>query len=125
MDKVVHFEIPVEDMKRAEKFYNDVFGWKMNSVPSVGYTLISTVETGEKGMPKESGAINGGMLKRQGPIISPVITINVKNIDAAIKKLEKLGGKVVMPKFPVGNMGLSAYFKDTEGNVLGLWQNLK
>ncbi len=88
------------------------------------YTLVYTTPSGEKG-PLEPGAINGGMLKRQGPIKSPVITINVKDIDATAKKIEEAGGKVVMPKFAVGDFGLSAYFQDTEGNVLGLWQNLR
>mgnify|MGYP001070809594 CR=1 FL=1 len=42
MDKVVHFEIPVDSMERAQKFYGDAFGWRMNSVPGLGYTLAQT-----------------------------------------------------------------------------------
>lgn len=121
MDKVVHFEIPAEDMARAQKFYHEVFGWKIDSVPGIEYVMAYTTPSTEKG-PTEPGAINGGMLKRQGAITSPVITINVQDIDAAARKLEKAGGSVAMPKFKVGNMGYSAYFKDTEGNIIGLWQ---
>ncbi|HLD97299.1 MAG TPA: VOC family protein, partial [Candidatus Nanoarchaeia archaeon] len=60
MDKVVHFEIPADDMTRAEKFYNDNFGWKITKVPMPGgeYFLVNTVDTDEKGMPKSPGAIN-------------------------------------------------------------------
>jgi predicted enzyme related to lactoylglutathione lyase len=87
------------------------------------YVLVGTVESDENGMPKEIGAINGGMLKRQDPVRSPVITINVKSIDQAAVAIENNGGKTVRPKMPVGNMGFAAYFKDTEGNVIGLWQN--
>ncbi|MEK6951424.1 MAG: VOC family protein [Nanoarchaeota archaeon] len=124
MDKVVHFEIPVEDISRAEKFYSAVFGWKINNIPDMNYTLVFTAKTDDKGMNTEVGAINGGMMKRKNPIENPVITINVSNIDNSLKQVEKLNGEIVMKKVKVGNMGYSAYFKDSEGNVLGLWQNI-
>jgi predicted enzyme related to lactoylglutathione lyase len=123
MDRVVHFEIPADNLARAKKFYNTVFGWKMNEIPEMEYVMVGTVESDEDGMPKETGAINGGMLERQDPVKSPVITINVKNIDQAAEAIEKNGGKIVRPKMAVGDMGYAAYFKDTEGNVIGLWQN--
>ena len=125
MDKVVHFEIPADDVKRAENFYCSTFGWKLNSIPEMKYTIVNTVEVDEKHMPKESGAINGGMMKRSEKVKNPVITISVKDIDVALKEVEKNGGKVIVPKITVGDMGLSAYFQDTEGNVLGIWQYLK
>jgi len=74
-------------------------------------------------MPTEPGAINGGMTKRQDPVKNTVITIDVSEIDSSLKSIEKLGGKVVQKKQPVADMGFTAYFKDTEGNVVGLWQN--
>ena len=124
MDKVVHFEIPVDDVERAQKFYSTAFGWKMNNIPGMGYTLIETTPSDENG-PKEPGAINGGIMKRSEKIKSPVITINVDNIDEAVKTVNKNGGGVVVEKMKVGDMGYSAYIEDTEGNVIGLWQNLK
>ena len=123
MDKVVHFEIPADDVARAQKFYGTVFGWKMNSIPEMGYTMVSTTPSNEQGMPTEPGAINGGMLKRQDPVKSPVITINVSDVDQALKRIEQNGGKTVRAKEAVGDMGYAAYFKDSEGNVVGLWQN--
>ena len=125
MDKVVHFEIPVDQVERAEKFYNKVFGWKLEKYPEMEYTIVRTVDVDEKMMPKEAGVINGGMMKRNDKIKNPVITINVKNIDDAMSKIKKSGGKIIMDKFKVGDMGISAYFQDTENNILGLWQNLK
>lgn len=125
MDKVVHFEIPTEDMKRAEKFYKENFGWGVNLVPQFNYAILHTGPTDENGMTKEPAFINGGMMKRNEQIKSPVITINVDNIDNALSKIEKSGGKTIMKKMKVGDMGYAAYFKDTEGNVLGLWQNVK
>ncbi|MGD0330966.1 MAG: VOC family protein [Nitrososphaeria archaeon] len=124
MDKVVHFEIPAEDVKRAKKFYESVFGWQTNDIPEMDYTMLITSPTDERNMPKEKGAINGGMMKRSDKVKSPLVTISVSDIDDAVKKLEKAGGKLVLPKVKVEKMGFSAYFKDTEGNVVGLWQNL-
>jgi hypothetical protein len=120
--KVVHFEIPAEDVDRARKFYKWAFGWRMNPLPELKYTMVETVELGPDRMPKEPGAINGGMMKREGPVNGPVITIAVDDIDKALKTVEKLGGKVVQKKVTVGDMGFSAYFKDPEGNIMGLWQ---
>lgn len=125
MDKVVHFEIPADDMERAQKFYEAVFGWKIDLVPEFKYAMVATVERDPNTqMPKEPGAINGGIMQRN-QIKNPVVTISVKDISAAQKHVEKAGGKVVMPAFKVGDIGLSAYFQDTEGNVMGLWQQLK
>ena len=50
MDKVVHFEIPVNDIKRAEKFYKSAFGWEINSIPEMKYTLVTTSPVDEKKM---------------------------------------------------------------------------
>ena len=49
--------------------------------------------------------------------------MDVDDIDAALEKINALGGSTVLPRQDVGGMGWSAYFKDTEGNVVGLWQN--
>lgn len=126
MDKVVHFEIPIEDMDRAKKFYAGVFGWKLEDVPGMNYTMVSTVEVDDKTrMPKQSGAINGGMMKKGGAFKAPALTIDVADIDKALQKIEKAGGKVVKPKDKVMDMGWIAYFSDTEGNVTGVWQTAK
>jgi predicted enzyme related to lactoylglutathione lyase len=123
MDKVVHFEVPFDDGERATAFYREAFDWQLNSMPQMQYTLVTTTPTDEQGMLSEAGSINGGMLHRQGPITAPVITIGVADIDDSLARIEKLGGKVAIGKQPVGDMGFSAYFHDTEGNLIGLWQN--
>ncbi len=51
MDKVVHFEIPADDLARANKFYSNLFGWKINQVSQFNYAIINTVKTDEKEMP--------------------------------------------------------------------------
>ena len=123
MDKVVHFEVPFDDGERATTFYREAFGWGLDSMPQFQYTMVRTTQTNEQGAPVEPGAINGGMLHRQGPITAPVITIGVDDLDDALARVEKLGGKVAIGRQPVGSMGFSAYFHDTEGNLIGLWQN--
>ncbi len=125
MDKVVHFEIPADDLERAQKFYKSVFGWKMETMPEMEYILMGTTPVDENGMPAEPGAINGGMMKRSSPFNSPIITISVENIEDAMKNVKKMGGKLVREKMQVGDMGYAAYFKDTEGNIIGLWQMLE
>jgi predicted enzyme related to lactoylglutathione lyase len=121
--EVIHFEIPVDDEERARGFYAQAFGWRMNYMPGMGYTLVGTAPTDAKGMPTKPGTINGGMLKRQAPVHHPLVTIQVADIDATLKTVEGLGGAVARGKFAVASMGFAAYFKDSEGNIIGLWQN--
>lgn len=126
MDKVVHFEIPAEDMERADKFYSRVFGWEIDKAPmGPGYDLVSTTPTDEQMMPTEPGAINGAIGKRDETFTAPTVVINVDSIDDAVAKVEAAGGKVLMDKQQVGDMGVYTRFKDPEGNVVGLWQVLK
>jgi predicted enzyme related to lactoylglutathione lyase len=120
--KVVHFEIPADDVERASSFYASAFDWKLQSMEGMGYTIIMTTPTDDQGMPSEPGAINGGMFTRVADIATPVITVDVADMDAALARVEALGGQVVRGKEPVGDMGFAAYFTDTEGNLMGLWQ---
>ena len=63
MDRVVHFEVPFDDADRAHTFYREAFGWQLQSMPGMGYTLVTSGPTGERG-PTEPGFINGGMMSR-------------------------------------------------------------
>lgn len=125
MDKVVHFEVPYDELDRAKKFYSEVFGWEIHTMPEMNYNIVRTVEVDEQQMPKEKGAINGGMYKRdEESAKSPVIVISVKNIEESTGKIEKAGGKVFKPKVSIGQMGFYAQVIDTEGNIIGLWEDL-
>jgi uncharacterized protein len=124
--KVVHFEIPAKDVKRASAFYKEVFDWWTMKMPGVDYTMLGGTKVSDKGEFSESGSINGGMTKRAKPVEHPVITIGVDDIDASLKAIEKKGGKTLRRKQDIGqNMGFTAYFVDTEGNVMGLYQRGK
>lgn len=126
MDSVVHFEIPADDLARAKKFYSTVFGWKTEDVPGMEYAMARTTEVDAKTrMPSKPGSINGGMMKRMGKVKAPIVTINVDNIDKAMEKVTKAGGKIIMEKQKVMDMGWNGYVQDTEGNVIGVWQNAR
>ena len=121
--RVVHFEVPFDDADRARSFYRDVFDWQIQSVPELGYNLVSTGPTSDQGMPIEPGFIGGGMLQRQAPVTAPVITLQVDDIDATLVAIKEHGGAGLGDKLPVGDMGFAAYFTDSEGNLMGLWQS--
>ena len=94
--KVVHFEIPFDDGDRARKFYSEAFGWTINEIPDLHYSIVQTGPTGEGGFPTDVGYIGGGMLKRESPADRPVITVDVEDIDEALKRIEELGGMTVL-----------------------------
>ena len=129
MNKVVHFEIPTDDHARAKQFYGAVFDWQLQDMPTDAdvYTFAITSPVDEQFNHKESGAINGGMFQRNAelPVHNPVITIGVDSIDEHVGKIEAAGGSMVVPKGEVPDMGYYAYFKDTEGNLMGLWETMR
>jgi predicted enzyme related to lactoylglutathione lyase len=123
MSKVVHFEIPTDDLDRATKFYGSTFGWQLQTMDEMDYTIAMTTPVdGQTQQPTEPGAINGGMTKRSAETPAPIITIEVEAIDDALKNVEAAGGDTVQPRTEIPGMGAFAYFKDSEGNVLGLWE---
>lgn len=129
MNKVVHFEIPVDNIERAKKFYSEIFGWRLQDWPmgnGAVYTGATTTEVDPNThVPKEPGAINGGIVKRDQYSKTPQVTVLVDSVDEYIKKVESAGGKTVKPKTDVGGMGFYAYVQDCEGNLLGLWEDQK
>ena len=129
MDKVVHFEIPVDDEARAKSFYGSVFGWGLSDADMGGgvtYTTVMTAAIDESNMmPKEPGAINGGLMKRSSDTPAPVITIQVNSIDETLEKIEAGGGSTVQPRTEIPNMGAFGYFRDSEGNTMGLWESFR
>jgi predicted enzyme related to lactoylglutathione lyase len=62
------------------------------------------------------------MMQREDFYSGPVVVVDVEDIDAALATIEKLGGTPLTGRQQVGDMGFSAYFRDPEGNLMGLWQ---
>lgn len=127
MDRVCHFEIPFADKDRAEKFYSDVFGWQISGAPTdMPYLFAITTPVDEQFKPSEPGGINGGMYPRsdEGGSKTPVVVIEVESCEQRIADVTAAGGASVMGPVEIPNMGLYAQVKDSEDNIIGLWQPL-
>lgn len=124
LNPIVHFEIPADDVERAMKFYEGIFGWKINKfdMPSGDpYYGVATCEMNEKGMAKTPGAINGGLMKRKMPGQPFMNYISVASIEEMLQKITENGGEICLPKTEIApNMGWIACFRDPEGNMMGL-----
>lgn len=116
MPGIIHFEINADDPKRAAKFYEKVFDWKISMWEGpVKYWLVST-SSGDK--PSVNGAIMERMEK--GTI---TIFVDVPSVDEFLEKIVQAGGKALTEKMAIPGVGYSAYCVDTEGNLFGLFQN--
>jgi len=111
-----HFEIPVDDPDRAEKFYSSVFGWSFQSYPGAPqYYGMATTGEAEPG-------INGALFQRtEGSVTT--LTMSVDSIEKAIDSIVGAGGKVLQDKTAIPGMGWFANCEDTEGNRIGLYTN--
>src|SRR5437867_2815537 len=111
-----HFEIPVDDPDRAEKFYSAVFGWTFQRYPGAPeyYGMATTGDT-------EPG-INGALFQR-GDSSETTLTMSVDSIEDVTATILAEGGKVVQEKMPIPGMGYFATYLDTEGNKFGLFTN--
>jgi predicted enzyme related to lactoylglutathione lyase len=122
MPRPVHFEIHAADPQRAIRFYETLFGWTFQRWGEQPYWLVMTGDAGP--------GINGGLLPRRGgppadgaAVNAWVCTVEVDDLDAYMAKAEKAGAQVALPKTAIGEMGWAGYVKDTEGNILGMFQN--
>lgn len=116
MAKVVHFEIPVDDPERAQQFYQAVFDWKVQGYGDFPYWLV------QAGPEDERGA-DGALIGRSETHRAPVVIIGVEDLDASTQRATEAGAQLVQGKQAVPGMGWSAYLRDPEGNVIGLWQS--
>lgn len=120
---LVHFEIQAGDVARAQKFYTDVFGWKIEKWGDMDYWAVYTKEK------DTDPGINGGLLPRPAGSPTPeqganafVGTVQVDDFDAIAAKIEAAGGTIAMPKYALAGMAWQGYFVDTEGNTFGIHQ---
>lgn len=111
MPSIAHFEIPADDIQRAKDFYSKLFGWKIEGVPNMDYMMIDVF-----------GAPGGGLMKRMHPGQQIMDYIGVPSVDEYSAKVEKLGGKIIVPKKAVPGMGYFVICMDTENNSFGIWE---
>jgi len=120
---IVHFEIPADDVEKLRRFYSNLFGWKIEKTPGpVDYWMIETVPIVKNRSPIRPG-VNGGMMKRQHPEHKPANYISVESVDEYTKKIEALGGKVIVPKMEVPGIGWWALALDPEGNQFAVLES--
>jgi predicted enzyme related to lactoylglutathione lyase len=112
---IVWFEIPADNVERARTFYGALFGWKIEKFP--GQMEYWHIDTGGS-----NDTPDGGLMKRQQPQHGITNYINVPSVDQYMAKVEKLGGKICMPKTAVPQMGYFAVCQDTENNTFALWE---
>jgi uncharacterized protein len=112
---VVHVEIPAVDVEAAGRFYQELFGWKLQHVPEMNYTMW------------EDGSGSGGgfpQVSDDNPAGRVLVYIDSDDIDADLKKVEQLGGKVLQPKMEIPQTGWFGIFQDPTGNVLAIYTSM-
>ena len=114
---VVWFEIPVDNVERAQTFYGQLFGWKIDKVPGPTTVPYWLIDTGN-----DDPSRDGGMMERQFPNHTITNYIGVPSVEKAAEKVEKLGGKVCRGKTAVAQMGYFVLCNDTENNQFALWE---
>ena len=111
------FEISVNDMDRARKFYENVLEIQLG-LHQVESTLMAWFPTTEGG-----AGCSGALLKSEGRTPShdgTMIYFSVPDIEAVLARVEADGGRTLTPKTDIGEYGFYAYFEDTEGNRVGV-----
>lgn len=122
---IVHFEIPADNVESLKTFYAQLFGWRITRLPGpVEYWSIETVPVGADGMSVRPG-VNGGMMKRQNTEHRPVNYIAVESVDEYAKRIEELGGKLIVRKQEVPGIGWWALALDPEGNGFAILQPMQ
>ena len=107
------FEIPVKKFNRAKKFYETILGAKMQPMEAMGMkTAFFPADL--------KGGIGGCIVEGKGYEPSKkgsVVYLNGgDDLKKPLSKVEKAGGKIIMPKTSIGPNGFMAHFEDTEGN---------
>lgn len=121
MSQVAHFAINADDVNRALRFYEKVFGWKFQAYGPPGFYMVDE-QSAKATMP-----LRGSLQKRREivpgvPMRGFECTISVDNINATGTAIEKNGGKIVMPICTLAGIGQLLFFQDPEGNIAGAMQ---
>jgi predicted enzyme related to lactoylglutathione lyase len=114
---IVHLEISAKDPAAASKFYADLAGWKIEVDPNFNYYQFSA-----EGGPGGGFVAPDGKQYKAGDVIP---YLGADDIDATLKKVESLGGKVLLPKTEIPGVGWYAFFADPSGNRLGLYATMR
>lgn len=116
---IVHLEIPASDMAKAGAFYSTVFGWKIETDATYNYMQFQA-EGGPGGGFVKPGEGMGIHYKSD----SLLVYIGTDDIDASLKQVEAHGGKTVLPKTEIPNIGWFGIFTDPTGNHVALYTSI-
>jgi len=125
---IVHFEIPASNPEKLSEFYKNLFGWKIEKMSMGGMGDYWTIETragtaGNMEKSQSTAGTNGGIMKRMDPNQRPVNYVIVESVDEFSKKIQSLGGRIIVPKTPIPDMGAFAVGLDPEGNPVGIFES--
>ena len=111
------FEIPVKNFERAKKFYEQLMGGEIQVMPHPEFKYGMLPADMENG-------VSGGIVQGEGYEPSdkgPLIYLNGgEDLGAPLSRVEKAGGKILLPKTSIGPNGFMAHLMDTEGNKIAL-----
>ncbi len=112
------FEIPVKNFERAKAFYSTLLGEEIMVMPHPEYKY------GMLPADMQNGGIGGGIVEGVGfepSAKGPLIYLNGgEDLSVPLAKVEKAGGKILVPKTSLGPNGFMAQLMDTEGNKIAL-----
>jgi predicted enzyme related to lactoylglutathione lyase len=115
----VWFEIYVQDMARAKKFYEAVFGLTLTRLESP----IPDMELWSFPMQENAPGATGALVRMEGKDPGgggTLIYFSCADCGVEAAKAAASGGRVFREKFPIGQYGFIALVFDTEGNMIGL-----
>lgn len=111
------FAITADNVERARKFYEAVFGWSFEDWGPPDFYLIRGAGT-EGALQKRNETLTGTGFR------AFECTIGVEDVDEIAQRVERAGGKIVMKKMRLETVGDLIYFEDTEGNRVGAMKYL-
>lgn len=118
MPRIVHFEISADNPDRAIAFYKNTFDWKFEKWGEQDYWMVTTGDSSQPG-------IDGGLSRRDKTFTAITNIVDVPQIEEFAAKIIAAGGIQIIPKAAIPGVGYVAYFKDTEGNIFGIYQEDK
>lgn len=130
-NKVTWFSIPAENVQRAIKFYKDAFNWMIEPETkeendNYSFYVAINSKSDSNYVSDTKGAINGCIVKREIGLPTPAVLVEVDNLDVAVANVKAAGGKIVTEKVLMKSLnGFFVLIKDTEGNYVELFQNIK
>jgi uncharacterized protein len=111
-----HFAINADDVPRARRFYEEVFGWSFTPWGPPGFYQTRDSGGGHVGALQDRRSIGGQRMPGME------LTFGVDDLQATIAAVEAAGGKILMPPFRIEGVGELSFFRDTEGNIAGAMQ---